>query len=32
VPRSVSVHVDGIVEAMAKIYRASRVVEELTGK
>lgn len=32
VPRSVSVHVDGIIEAMAKIYNASRVVEELTGK
>jgi len=31
VPRSVSVHVDGIVEAMAKIYNAIRVVEELTG-
>ena len=32
VPRSVSVHVDGIVEALKKIYDAGRVVKELQGK
>ncbi|MCB9888218.1 MAG: S46 family peptidase [Planctomycetes bacterium] len=32
VPRSVSVHVDGIIEAMAKIYQADRVVKELIGE
>ena len=32
VPRSVSVHVDGIVEALKKIYEAERVVKELQGK
>ena len=32
VPRSVSVHVDGIVEALKKIYDAERVVKELQGK
>ena len=29
--RSVSVHVDAIIEAMAVIYGADRVVKELTG-
>ena len=32
VPRAVSAHVDGIMEALVKIYDANRVVEELTGK
>ena len=32
IPRSVSVHVDAIMEAMAKIYNADRVVAELQGK
>ncbi len=32
VPRSVSVHVDGIMEALVKIYDAHRVAKELTGK
>ena len=31
-PRSVSVHVDGILEALRKIYEADRVVAELTGR
>ncbi|MHC4851540.1 MAG: S46 family peptidase [Planctomycetota bacterium] len=32
IPRSVSVHVDAILEAMKKIYEAERVVAELTGQ
>ncbi len=32
VPRSVSVHFDGIMEALVKIYHAHRVAKELTGK
>ena len=32
VPRSVSVHVDGIMEALVKIYDAHRVAKELTGR
>ncbi len=32
VARSVSVHVDGIMEALVKIYDAHRVAKELTGK
>ena len=32
VARSVSVHVDGIMEALMKIYEADRVIEELIGK
>ncbi len=32
VERSVSVHVDAIVEALAKIYDAGRVLAELTGE
>ena len=32
VPRSVSVHVDGIMEALVKIYDAHHVAEELTGE
>ena len=32
VPRSVSVHVDAIMEALTKIYDADRVVEELVGQ
>ncbi len=32
VPRSVSVHVVGIMEALEKVYRADRVVAELVGK
>jgi hypothetical protein len=32
VPRAVSVHVDGIMEALVKIYDAHRVDRELTGK
>ncbi len=32
VPRAVSAHVDGIMEALVKIYDAHRVAEELTGK
>jgi hypothetical protein len=32
VPRSVSVHVDGIMEALMKIYDAHRVAEAITGK
>ena len=32
VPRAVSVHVDGIMEALVKIYDAHRVASELTGK
>ncbi|MEE9125840.1 MAG: S46 family peptidase, partial [Planctomycetota bacterium] len=32
IPRSVSVHVDAIMEAMKKIYKADRVVSELQGK
>ncbi len=31
VPRAVSVHVDGIMEALVKIYDAHRVAKELTG-
>jgi hypothetical protein len=30
-PRSVSVHVDGIMEALVKIYDADRIVDELRG-
>lgn len=32
VPRAVSAHVDGITEALVKIYDAHRVAKELTGK
>ena len=32
IPRSVSVHVDAIMEAMKKVYGAKRVVDELTAK
>ena len=32
IPRSVSVHVDAIMEAMKKVYEAKRVVAELTGE
>lgn len=32
IPRAVSVHVDGIMEALVKIYNADRVVGELTGR
>lgn len=32
VPRAVSVHVDGIMETLVKIYDARRVATELTGK
>ena len=32
VPRSVSVHVDGIMEALLKIYDATRIAKELNGK
>ncbi len=32
VPRAVSAHVDGIMEALVKIYDAHHVAEELTGK
>ncbi len=32
VPRAVSVHVDGIMEALVKIYDAHRIAKELTGK
>ena len=32
VPRAVSVHVDGIMEALVKIYDAHHVAKELTGK
>jgi hypothetical protein len=32
VPRCVSVHVDGIMEALMKIYDAHRVAEATTGK
>ncbi len=31
-PRAVSVHVDGIMEALVKIYDAHHVAKELTGK
>ncbi len=31
VPRAVSVHVDGIMEALVKIYDARRIVKELIG-
>lgn len=32
VPRAVSVHVDGIMVALVKIYDADHITEELTGK
>ncbi len=32
VPRAVSVHVAGIMEALVKIYDAHHVAKELTGK
>ena len=32
VPRAVSTHVDGIMEALVKIYDAHHIVEELTGR
>ncbi len=32
VPRAVSTHVDGIMEALVKIYDAHRLAEELTGE
>ena len=32
VPRSVSVHVDGIMESLLKIYDAKHVADELNGK
>lgn len=32
VPRAVSVHVDGIMEALVKVYDAQRVVTELTAR
>ncbi len=32
IPRSVSVHVDAIMEAMQKVYEAKRVVDELTAR
>src|SRR5690606_1573696 len=32
IPRSVSVHVDGIMEALKKVYDAERVVTELQGQ
>ncbi len=32
VPRAVSTHVDGIMEALVKIYDAHRIVEELTAE
>ena len=32
VPRAVSAHVDGIMEALVKIYDAHRIAKELTGK
>ncbi len=32
VPRAVSTHVDGIMEALVKIYDAHRIAKELTGK
>jgi hypothetical protein len=32
IPRSVSVHVDGIMESLLKIYDAKRVADELVGK
>ena len=32
VPRAVSAHVDGIMEALVKIYDAHHIVEELTGE
>ncbi len=32
VPRAVSAHVDGIMEALVKIYDAHHIAEELTGK
>ena len=31
IPRSVSVHVDGIMEALKKVYDAERLVQELLG-
>jgi len=32
VPRPVSAHVDGIMEALVKIYDAHRFAKELAGK
>ncbi len=32
VPRAVSAHVDGIMEALVKIYNARHIAKELTGK
>jgi hypothetical protein len=32
VPRSVSVHADGIMEALKKVYDADRIVAELLGE
>ncbi len=32
IPRSVSVHVDGIMESLLKVYNAKRVADELVGK
>ncbi len=32
VPRAVSTHVDGIMEALVKIYGADRIAKELTGE
>ena len=32
VSRTVSVHVDGIMEALVKIYDAHHIAEELTGR
>ena len=31
-PRAVSVHVDGVMEALVKVYKGTRVVRELTGR